>query len=165
MDKFLIGKIVNSHGLKGEMKVYSYADYLEKFDEYGYILIEGEEKRRKIKGVKYHKNMVILRLEGINHIDDIQKIKGKNLFVFRDDLEPLEDDEFYVVDIIGAEVFDVEKGFLGNVADYLTHTAQELIVIKDENGKEIFIPNVSEFVKKIDIEGKRITVKSIEGLI
>ena len=165
MDKFLVGNIVNSHGLKGEIKVYSYAEYLEKFDEYDSILIEGEDKKRKIKNVKYHKNMVILKLEGINHIDDIQRIKGKNLFVFRSDLMSLSDDEFYIVDIIGAEVFDLEKGFIGTVSDYFTHTAQELIVINDGSGNEILIPNVPEFVKEIKIKEKKITVKSIEGLI
>jgi len=163
-EKIKVGKITNAHGLRGDMRVYPYTDK-ENFEDYSALMIEGNDETKKITKVRYNKNMVLLKLNGIDHINDVEALKNKELFVYKEDLKPLADDEFYISDIIGCSVEDASGEKLGMVKDYLTHTSQAVFVVKGDDGKEFLVPHVDAFVVSISIEDKRVVVQLIEGLI
>lgn len=163
-EKIRVGKVSNTHGLRGDIKVYPYTDK-ENFENYTSLMIEGVEGSHKISKVRYNKNMVVLKLKDYNHIDEVECLRNKELFIYKEDLKPLEDDEFYIVDIIGCQVFDESDEAIGVVKDYLTHTSQAVFVIETEAGTEFMVPHVDAFVRSISIEDKRIELKLIEGLM
>jgi len=165
---FCMGKIVNTHGIKGEIKIYPYTDDPARFEHFSYILIEGEaEKKFKVSSVRVHKNMVLLKLSGFNDINTVQKFMDKAIYLYRNDIEALDGDDegHYVVDLIGCDIIDAEGTVLGVLKDVLQHTAQDLYEVAMPSGGVFYIPVVDEFVKNIDIEKRQITVKIIEGLI
>jgi 16S rRNA processing protein RimM len=165
---FCMGKIVNTHGIKGEIKIYPYTDDPTRFEHFSYILIEGEaDNKFKVSSVRVHKNMVLLKLKGFNDINEVQKLMDKEVYIYRKDIEALDGDEggHYVVDLIGCEIIDVDGNAVGILKDVLQHTAQDLYEVTLPSGGVFYIPVVDEFVKNVDIENRKITVKMIEGLI
>ncbi len=160
MDRIKIGKIVNVKGLLGEMKVYPYTDYMERFEELGYLYIE--ETRYEITKVTYHKGMPNVKLQGIDSIEEAQKYRNRDIYIDHDQTRQLDDDEFLIIDLIGIDVVD-KSGKIGTLKDVLTHTSQDIYVVKTET-KEILIPAVRQFVKKIDVENGFMEVELIEGL-
>lgn len=163
-EKIVVGKISNTHGLRGEMKVYPYTDK-ENFEDYSSLMIEGVEGRHKVSQVRYSKNMIILKLKGYNHINDVECLRNKELSVYKEDLKPLSDDEFYISDIIGCDVVNVAGEKLGAVKEYLTHTSQAVFVVERQEGEDFMVPHVDAFIVSISIEDKRVIMKLIEGLI
>ena len=164
MEKILIGKITSAVGLKGEVKVYNYSDSADIYRETERILV-GDDSM-KVQHVRTQKNMVILKLQGIENRDDAEKARGREVFVTEDDLPELPEGQFYIRDLIGMEVIDVETGNpIGVVEDVIQNTAQDVFDIKTPEGKQVLIPKVPEFVLEINIEKKTITVKLIEGMM
>ena len=165
---FCMGKIVNTHGIKGEIKIYPYTDDPTRFEHFSYILIEGEgENKFKMSSVRVHKNMVLLKLKGFNDINEVQKLMDKEVYIYRKDIEALDADEegHYVVDLIGCDIVDIDGSLVGVLKDVLQHTAQDLYEVTLPSGDVFYIPVVDAFVKNIDLEKRQITVKMIEGLI
>lgn len=160
MDRIRIGKIVNVKGLRGELKIYPYTDYMERFEELGYLYIE--KTRYEIMKVTYHKGMPIIKFQGIDSVEEAQKYRNGAIYIDHDQTRQLDKDEFLIIDLIGIDVID-KSGKIGTLKDVLTHTAQDIYVIKTES-KEILVPAVSEFIKKIDIENGYMEVELIEGL-
>ena len=163
-EKIIIGKVSNTHGLRGDIKVYPYTDK-ENFEGYKSIMIAGVEGSHKISKVRFNKNMVILKLNDYNHIDEVEGLRNKELYVYRDELQPLADDEFYIIDVIGCSVMDESGACIGVVKDYLTHTSQAIFVVETKDGKVFMVPHVDAFVVSISIEEKRVEMKLIEGLM
>lgn len=162
---FNMGKIVNSHGIKGEVKIYPYTDDLYKFEEFEYLLIEGEgEKKFEVESSRVHKNMVLLKFKAFNDINEITRFKEKNIYIYRDDADD-DGEGHYVVDLIGCTIFDEHHIEIGILEDVLQNTAQDLYMIKQPNGKVFYLPVVDEFVKQIDIDKREIVVHIIEGLM
>jgi len=161
-EKIKVGQIVNAVGLKGEVKVYNYSDYKERFEELEEIYLE--EQSFKIEKVRYKNHMVILKLLGIDDRNAAEAQKGKALFITETDLRVLPADTHYVRDLIGLAV-ETEDGHVGTLTDVLQRSAQDLYEVELENKKKILIPVVEAFVLDIDIEKKRIIVKLIEGML
>lgn len=162
---FNMGKIVNSHGVKGEVKIYPFTDDLYKFEDFEYLLIEGEgEKKFEVESSRVHKNMVLLKFKAFNDINEIIRFKEKNVYIYRDDAED-DGEGHYIVDLIGCTILDENGNKVGILEDVLQNTAQDLYVIKQTGGKVFYLPVVDEFVKHIDIDKKEIVVHIIEGLI
>lgn len=163
-ENFKIGKVVNTHGLKGEVKVYPYTETPEKFHDYDKLYIKDEIY--EVKQIKTHKNMVIVKLKGMDHIDQTASIMNEEIIIKR---EWSKDDGegHYIVDLIGCQVFDHENGqHLGTLVDVLQNSSQDLYEIKHvDTGKLFYIPVVDAFVKAIDVVEKRIEVVILEGLI
>ena len=155
-----IGKIVNTKGLKGEVKIYPYTGYKERFEEIGYFHVENE--KMIIEKVTYLKEMPIVRLSGVTTIEQAQKLRNKEIFIESDQLNPLDEDEYLITDLIGLEVRN-NLEVIGVVEDVLTHTAQHIYVIKGKDGEHL-IPAVSEFIKEVNIEEGYILVELIEGM-
>ena len=168
MTKYLeIGQIVNTFGIKGFVKVKPFTDDIEQFErlEKIYVKNKNSQKEYKIQEVKYHKNMVLLKFEGIDNIDDAEKLRNYYLLRNREDDIPLEDDTYYIVDLLGLEVYDDNGILLGTVEDIFNTGSNDIYVVKNELGKQILLPSISDVIKKIDIENKKIVVHLIKGLI
>lgn len=161
-----IGQIVNTHGIKGMIKVKPFTDDIKEFEYFKKIYIENKTGRKeyKIDEVKYHKDMVILKLNGIDRIEDAENLKNSYIIILREDAIPLKENEYYIVDLLGLEVYTDEGILLGNLDDIYNTGSNDIYVVKDEFGKQILLPAISDVIKKIDIENKRIIVHLLEGL-
>ena len=163
MEKIKIGKIVNVVGLKGEFKVYHYTDYKERFEELSNIYME--DTLYNIIGARYMKEMVILKLQGINDRSEAEKHRGEDLYINKEDARVLPEDTYYINDLIGLKVIDENGISLGILSDVIQNKAQDLYEIERDNKSKFFIPAVEEFIIEIDLTKKIIKVKLIEGLL
>ena len=162
MEKIKIGKIVNAVGLKGEVKVYNYSDSEEVYERTPEIY--AGDRLLKVENVRMQKNMVILKLFGIDDRNAAEAAKGTELFITEADLPELPEGQFYIRDLIGMEVEEQGGSFHGVVTDVLQNTAQDIFEVKRDDGKTVLIPKVDAFVQKIDGKERLITVTLIEGL-
>lgn len=164
-----VGKIVNTHSLKGEVKVISSTDFEEeRFKKGSKLLItRGNQLIREVVVQSYrnHKNFLLVKFEGIDSVEEAEKLKNLQIKINSDEVGELEENEFYFHQIIGCEVFDENDKNLGEIIDILTPGANDVWVIKGENGREILIPYIEDVVKKIDITSKKVNIKVMEGLI
>ena len=164
-----VGKIVNTHSLKGEVKVISSTDFEEeRFKKGSKLLItRGNQLIREVVVQSYrnHKNFLLVKFEGIYSVEEAEKLKNLQIKIDSDEVGELEENEFYFHQIIGCEVFDENDKNLGEIIDILTPGANDVWVIKGENGKEILIPYIEDVVKKIDITNKKVNIEVMEGLI
>lgn len=164
MEKIKIGKIVNAVGLKGEVKIYNYSGYKERYEELSEII--AKDKKYKIEKVRYQKNSPIIKLQGVDDRNDAEDLKDIDVFIEEKDLVELPDDTFYIKDLIGVLVLDAETGEkLGELKDVLQNSAQDLYIVKLPDEREIIIPAVSEFIKEINGKDGFIKVKLIPGFL
>jgi len=154
---FKVGQIVNTHGIKGEVKVFALTDTPENFKRYKCVLVE--DKWMNILGVKFQKDRVILKLEGIEDMNQAETYKQKYISVQRDKEPELEEDTFYVEDLIGCTVFDTEGVNLGLVSEVLETKNNDVYWIKQP--KELLIPVLRDIVLEVVTEEKRILIKPV----
>ena len=165
--KVEVGKIVNTHGIKGEVKIKSNSDFTDKRFQPGEIVeIARKDKAPlefKIASYRMHKGLHMLTFEGINNINDIEYLKGETLLQERDHEEiELGEHEYYYSDIIGWTVFN-EDTPIGRVIEIFETGANDVWVVKGD--KEYLIPYIADVVKEIDVEGRRIQITPMEGLL
>ena len=168
MTKYLeIGQIVNTFGIKGMVKIKPFTDDINRFDKLKKVYIKNKESKKEyqIQEVKYHKNMVLMKLEGIDTVEQADLLRQSYLLVNRDDEEPLEEGVYYIVDLIGLEVYTDEGVLLGNVDDIFNTGSNDIYVVKDGKGKQILLPGIPDVIKDVDLEKGRITVHLIPGLV
>ena len=166
-DIFRIGVITSTHGLRGEVKVFPTTDDVERFKKLKKCFIRTKDKDIEVEKntCKFFKNMVILSFKEFNNINDIEKYKGCDLYVTRENAVPLKEDEFYISDIIGAEVYEKKGEKLGVLSDVLKTGANDVFVVKLPDEKEVLIPVIKEFVPEMDVEHKKVTVKLMKGML
>ncbi|MGP1569961.1 MAG: ribosome maturation factor RimM [Eubacteriales bacterium] len=165
MEKIEIGKIVSAVGISGEVKVYNYSDYKERFSELKYIYLQGSDEKVKIKSVRYIKNMVILKLQAINDRNMAESMRNTLLYIDSEQLRQLPADTYYIKDMMGMQVKTITGEFVGILCDVIKGSAQDLYEVEMPNGKKTLIPAVSEFIKNIDQDKKVIEVELIDGLL
>jgi len=165
MENIKIGKIVNAVALRGEVKIYSYSDRPERFEELSRLIVDGG-RELEIENVRYQKNMAIVKFKGIDDRNKAEALKEKEVFITENDLEELPEDTFYVRDLIGCLVLDDDSGdVIGTVSDLIQNSAQDIYQIELKKGGQALIPAVGQFIHDVDIENKLIKVKLIPGLI
>lgn len=164
---FEIGQIVNTFGIKGMVKIKPFTDDINKFDKFKkiYIKKENTKKEYQIEEVKYHKQMVLMKLKGINTPEEADLLRGSYLIINREDEEPLEEGEYYIIDLLGLEVYTDENVLLGKLEDIYNTGSNDIYVVKDELGKQVLLPAISDVIKNIDIKNKKITVHIVSGLM
>ena len=150
-----IGKIVNTHGLKGELKVFPYIDY---FDDLSIIYIN--DKKFEIEKCRYQKNVVILKIKGIDNIDEAEKYKNIIIDLKEEDAPELPKGTYYIKDLIGSEVYTDEGKLLGILDDVFNTGANDIYQVGN-----ILLPVIDEVVKEVDIKNKKIIVHIIKGLL
>lgn len=165
-EKLEVGQIVNTFGIKGEVKVIPFTDDINRFDDLKkvYVKTRKESKLYKVENVRYHKNMILIKLEGITNPEQAELLKNAYLEIDREDAVPLEEGQYFIVDLIGLDVYTDEGNFLGKVEDIYNAGANDIYVIKDELGKQILLPGIDDVIKEIKLED-RIIVHLIPGLI
>ena len=169
MMRLKVGKIVNTHSLKGEVKVISSTDFEEeRFKKGSKLLItRGNQLIREVivESYRNHKNFLLVKFEGIDSVEEAEKLKNLQIKIDSDEVGELEENEFYFHEIIGCQVFDENDRNLGEIIGILTPGANDVWVIKGEEGKEILIPYIEDVVKQIDIINKKVNIEVMEGLI
>ncbi|WP_455949883.1 ribosome maturation factor RimM [Eubacterium sp.] len=168
MEKYLrVGVIANTHGVRGEVKVYPTTEDIKRFDYLKEAVIDtGKEKINvNVTGVKYFKNMVILKFEQYDNMDQVIPLKGMDLLVTRENAIPLAEGEHYIVDMIGCKIITDEGVTLGELTDVMQTGANDVYVVKTTDGKEVLLPAIKECVLEKDIENKVIKVHIMKGLL
>lgn len=169
MQEFLeIGQIVNTFGIKGMVKVKPFTDdVIARYDNLKkvYIEIHKSKKQYEIEEVKYHKDMVLIKFKGIDKIEEAEFLRNAYLKVDRKDEPELEEGTYYIVDLLGLDVYSDEGNLLGKVDDIYNTGSSDIYVVKDELGKQILLPGISDVIKEINLEEGRIVVHIIKGLI
>ena len=161
-----IGQIVNSYGIKGLFKVVPFTDDVTRFSKLKTIYIEKNKKLEKmeIEEVKYHKNLVLLKLKGIDDINDTLKYKNCYIKIDRTDAVDLPENSYFIVDLIDMEVYTDEDKFLGKIVDVFPTGSNDVYVVKDDLGKQVLLPAIGDVVKNVDVANKKMVVHLIEGL-
>ena len=167
MEYIEIGQIVNTNGLKGVVKVNPFTDDISKFEElkYVYIQLKSELKKVKIEQVRYNKNQVLLKLEGIDSIEEAEKYRNFYLKTEKESQEDLGEDTYYIVDLIGLDVYSDKNEYLGKIEDVFPTGSNDVYVVKDNLGKQILIPAIADVVKEVDLKNKKMTINLIPGVI
>lgn len=161
MNKIKVGHIANTHGIKGQLKIY--ASGQEKFDRDIPYFIGDNFFQVNVTDSIVHKGAFIVKLEGYSNINDVLKFKDKDIYINEADLMDLDNDEFYVKDLIGMEVIDIDNNTIGFLHDVLEYQANDVYIVRSEDG-DLSIPAVKEFILDIDLEKNTIKVKLIEGM-
>lgn len=167
MQEYLeIGQIVNTYGIKGFVKVVPFTDDNKRFEmlESVYIEYKGNLISMTIEEVSYSKNLVLLKFKEAPDINMVEKYKNCYLKIKRKDAVPLPEDTYFIVDLLGLEVYTMEGRMLGKVEDIFKTGSNDVYVVKDSNGKQLLLPAIAEVIKTIDIENKKILVNLIKGL-
>lgn len=168
MQEYLeVGQIVNTNGLKGLLKVNPFTDDMRRFEELKTVLIlhKKELLEFEIEDVKYQKNQVLLKLKGIDSIEEAEKYKEDYIKINRKDAKKLPKDTYFIADLIGLEVYTDSNEYLGKVDDIFPTGSNDVYVVKDDLGKQILLPGIKDVIKQIDIEKNKIIVTLIKGLI
>lgn len=166
MDLLEVGKIVNTHGLKGEVKIVPWTDSPDVFEDLEYVIIhqKNQEKKLDITGIKYQKNNIIVKFSEINRIEDAEPLKNLVVLAPREMLGELPEGVYYIADLIGLGVFDEEGNMLGTVSDVFSTGSNDVYEVKREGKKNLLLPVIDDVVKEVDLTNKKITVRLMEGL-
>ena len=162
-----IGQIVNTFGIKGMVKVKPFTDNIERFNNLEKIYIKNKsgQTEYKIQEVKYHKNMVLIKFEGIENPEQADLLRNSYLIVDRETEEPLEAGRYYIVDMIGLDVFTDDNEYLGKLEDIYNTGSNDIYVVKNELGKQVLLPAIEDVIKNIDMDNKKVIVHLIPGLV
>lgn len=165
MEKFLeIGKIVSVHGLKGEIKSEPWCDSPKDLCRHKKLYFSKGEKELKVISARAQKNMAILKLDGVNTVEEAQKLRGKILYADRDSIK-LPKDTYFVADLIGMKVMDLESDKLyGEIVSVTQTGANDVYHIKADDGKVYYIPAIADVVKQTDIESGVMKITPLRGL-
>ena len=159
-----VGKIVNTHGVKGCMKVLSLTDDLDRFDELEYVFTEIDNKKRNINDVWYRNGMVYLELEGVNDMNEAIKLKESYVSIEESQLKELPEDTYYIYELKGLEVYSTEGELIGKVKEVFQTGANDVYEVKG-NLKTYYIPAIKSIVKEVSIKEKKIIINVVEGLL
>lgn len=162
-----VGVISSTHGVRGEVKVYPTTDDPKRFKQLKEVTLDtGKELLpMEIQGVKFFKNMVILKFKGYDSINAIEKYKGKDLLIHRSQAVPLKEGENFIVDLIGLTVITDEGETLGKLTDVLKTGANDVYVVEMPSGKEVLIPVIKPCILNVDLEAGQVKVHLLEGLL
>ncbi len=161
-----VGVISSTHGVRGEVKVFPTTDDPQRFKSLKNVILDtGKEQiPLEIQGVKFFKQFVILKFKGIDNINDIERYKRRSLFVTREDAVELEEDEYYIADLIGMDVI-TDEGEEGKLVDVIETGANEVYVVEFDKYGEVLIPAIHDCILDVDIETMSMKVHLLEGLV
>lgn len=168
MDNYLrVGVIASTHGIRGEVKVFPTTEDVNRFKQLKDVVLDtGKEYMNlEVQNVKFFKNMAIVKFKGIDDINDIEKYKGKDLLVTRENAIPLEEGEYYIFDVLGSKVVTEEGTEIGELKEILATGANDVYVVKTAQGKEILIPSIPQCILDVNVEDKVVTVHLLDGMM
>ena len=167
MKKLKVGKILTTHGLKGELKIKSETDYGDiRFGKGSvlYLTFNNQEMEMVVATSRIHKNNYLVSFEGYQDINAVEIFKGLDVFAPKD-VELLDEGEIYYDDLIGCKIVDATNTVLGEVVDVMETMAHDILVLKTQNNKKAMIPYVDAFIEEVDVDDKVIVINNMDGLI
>ena len=162
-----VGIISSTHGVRGEVKVFPTTDDVRRFKKLREVLLDTgrEHINLKIESVKFFKQFAILKFQGYDQINDIEKYKGKSLFVTRDNAVKLKKDEYFIADLIGVEVIADDDSLKGTFRDVMQTGANDVYVIDLADGRELLLPAIKECVLEVDLQNGQMKIHVLDGLL
>ena len=162
-----VGVITSTHGVRGEVKVFPTTDDMNRFKKLKSVILDTgkEHKTLNIEGVKFFKNMVILKFKGFDNINDVEMWRQKDLLITRDQAVKLSPDENFIVDLIGLTVMTDAGEKLGVMQDVLQTGANDVYIVKMESGKEVLLPAIKDCILNVDLEKGEMLVHVLDGLL
>lgn len=166
-DYLQVGVITSTHGIRGEVKVFPTTDDAARFQSLKNVVLDtGREKLPlEIEGVKYFKQFVILKFKGIDNINDVEKYRKMPLLVSREDAVALEEDEYFMADMLGMKVYTEEGSPFGVLKDIMETGANDVYVIDTTEHGEVLIPAIKDCILDVNIEEKKMTIHLMNGLL
>lgn len=167
MEKTRIGKILNAHGVRGELKVEPLTDNPERYNLLEQVYVEDRKKKYTlydIESVRFHKGSVLVKLAGIDDMDAAKSVKNQHLAINKSDRMPLEDGAYYIDDLIGLDVYEDDRK-IGTLKDVLQPGANDVYVLDSEIYPELYMPALKSVILSVDLEAKRMDVKLPKGLV
>lgn len=166
-DRLKVGVVTSVHGIKGEVKVFPTTDDSRRFKKLKQVYLDtGKELLSlEIEGVKFFKQMVILKFKGYENPDDVMKFRQKELWIDRKDAVRLSKDEYFIADLIDMEVCDEEGKLIGILKDVISTGANDVYAVETPEGKEVLFPAIKQCVLDVDTEARKMTVHVMEGLL
>lgn len=161
-DKFEVGKIVNTFGIKGEVKVALYTEDINNFKNNSKVYVN--EKEMQVEKSRLQKNMLILKLKGIDNMNDAEDLRGSIIKVDRSKND-LPEGTYYIADLIGLDVYTEDGNLFGKVTDIYNTGANDIYTVKTQDGKEVLLPAIKDVIKQVDIQNQKIIVHILKGLI
>lgn len=168
MDDYLqVGVIASTHGIRGEVKVFPTTDDPARFKKLKQVFLDTGNGylEMKIEGVKFFKQFVILKFKGFDNINEIEKYKKRPLLVDREHAVRLKKDEYFIADLIGLTVYTEDGKLLGTLTDVLQTGANDVYIVEMEDKKEVLIPAIGECILEVDLEGRKMQVHLLKGLL
>ena len=165
--KLQVGVISSTHGVRGEVKVFPTTDDVKRFKRLKEVILDTgkEELTLEIEGVKFFKQFVILKFKGYDNINDIEKYKGKSLFVTRANAVRLRKDEYFIADLQGLTVVDEEDKVLGTLRDVMETGANDVYIIDMADGREVLVPAIKECILHVDVKAGKMQIHLMDGLL
>nr|WP_163971203.1 ribosome maturation factor RimM [Oceanobacillus halotolerans] len=165
---FNIGKIVNTHGVRGEVKVLRITDFEDRFNVGNTMYIAKDKDQPipvEVVSHRIHKGFDLLQFKGIENINDVESFKGAFLKVAEDQLNELEEDAYYYHEIIGSAVYLTNGEELGTIKEILSPGANDVWVVNRKEGKDVLIPYIEDVVKEVDVTNQKVVIEPMEGLL
>lgn len=162
-----VGIISSTHGVRGEVKVFPTTDDVRRFKKLKQVILDTgkEQLPLEIESVKFFKQFAILKFEGIDNINDIEKYKGRSLLVDREHAVKLKKDEYFIADMIGISVYTEDGTLFGTMKDVMETGANDVYVVDSPVHGEVLIPAIRQCILDVDIEQKKMTIHLMEGLV
>ncbi len=166
-DLLQVGAITQTHGLKGEVKVFPTTDDVKRFKKLKEVILDtGKEKMvLEIENVRFFKQFAILKFKGFDNINDIERYKGKSLYVTRENAVKLKKDEYFIADLIDVKVYDEQDTYMGILKDVIVTGANDVYEIALEDGRTLLLPAIKQCVLDVDMEQRRMKVHVLDGLL
>jgi 16S rRNA processing protein RimM len=162
-----MGKVLRPHGLKGHFRVQSYATSEETFRNAGAVYLKsssGENLEYVITSVKYHKNILLMKLKGLDSVEQAETLRGEDIYINKKSLSPKEENEYFWYEISGLDVFLKSGEYLGKIGQIIPTGGNDIYVIKKGN-KEMLVPAIYDVIQEIDLENGKMIISAMEGLL
>ena len=162
-----VGVISSTHGIRGEVKVFPTTDDVKRFKKLKKVILDTgrEHLPLEVESVKFFKQFAIVKFKGIDNINDIEKYKGKSLLVDRENAVKLRKDEYFIADMIGLQVYTEDGETFGVLKDVLETGANDVYIIDSQKYGEVLVPAIKQCILDVDIEGQKMTIHLMEGLV
>ncbi len=162
-----MGKVVRPHGIEGALRIKSYAQSEESFLSAGTVSLRsssGDIREYAVSSVRPHKNILLMKLEGLNTLEEAEKYRGAAILIKRHSLPRAEEEEYFWHELIGLEVYLSEGEYVGTIRHILPTGSNDIYVVQ-EGKKEVLIPAVHDVVREIDLTNNRMIISEVEGLL
>lgn len=162
-----VGVISSTHGVRGEVKVFPTTDDVKRFKKLKKVILDTGRERLplEVESVKFFKQFAIVKFKGIDNINDIEKYKGNSLLVDRENAVKLRKDEYFIADMIGLQVYTEDGEAFGVLKDVMETGANDVYIIDSLKHGEVLVPAIKQCILDVDIEGQKMTIHLMEGLV